>query len=122
MYKNTENLHQRTDGCWDHPRNGTHATICAIDRDKDKVLYFSNVTKEGGKRTGNFNGVSNMMESQSVNDILDQLHDDDRNINRLTYDNDNKRNTLIKNDAKYKNTKIMLDPRNAISSIKKRNK
>lgn len=37
-----KNLNLSTDGCWDHPRNGTHATISAIDREHDKVLYFSN--------------------------------------------------------------------------------
>lgn len=115
-----KNLNLSTDGCWDHVRNGTHCTVSAIDRDQDKVLYFSNITKDGGKRTGNFSQSSNMMESRGINDIINQIHNDnDRTINSLTHDNDNKTNTILKNDEKFKNAKIMLDPRHAISSIKK---
>ena len=111
-----KNLNLSTDGCWDHVRNGTHCTVSAIDRDQDKVLYFSNITKDGGKRTGNFSQSSNMMESRGINDIINQIHNDnDRTINSLTHDNDNKTNTILKNDEKFKNAKIMLDPRHAVS-------
>ena len=60
-----------------------------------------------------------MMESQGINDILNQIHKDDRNINSLTHDNDNETDSLMKKDEKFKNAKVMLDPRHAVSSIRK---
>lgn len=98
----------------------SHATVSAIDKDQDKVLYFSNVSKKGGKRTGNFNRChKNVITSYEI--IGKYIDDNDLNKTSnfrvfLSYGHFVVKPTLILvenciirgnlNDTKSKNDKI----------------
>ena len=61
------------DGCWYCPRNGTAHTTTILNLNQNKVVGYCEVEKNKGSYCGNFNGVSNMMESYGVKKTLDDM-------------------------------------------------
>ena len=69
-----ENPSLTLDGRWSSRRNGSQCTTTAIESHLQKVVSMDNVVKNGGKRIGNFEGASNMMESQGIENMSQELH------------------------------------------------
>ena len=80
-----------TDGCWNHPRNGTACTVSIFDQDQAKVVAFANVQKPVNQEPGNFQGSSNMMESVGIQRCFEELkpHLEDKKF-IINHDHDNK--------------------------------
>ena len=82
-----------TDTRWSGQKNGSESTSSWIDYITGKILKFSNCIKEGkGKTNSNFNGASNMMESQGLRSCLTDMANDGslNNIKTFARDMDNK--------------------------------
>ena len=86
-----------TDAAWNHRRNGSSATITAIDLKQDKVISAAIVSKQKGYFKGNFQGASNNMETEGVRRILNDLHDNiyDKNVT-IVHDHDNKTSKILR--------------------------
>ena len=61
--KNVESPFIAIDSRWSSRRNGSQNTATAIESSSKKVIAYKNTIKIGGKRQGDYDGPSNMMES-----------------------------------------------------------
>ena len=78
---------------WSGQKNGSESTTSWIDYITGKILKFSNCIKDGkGKANSNYNGPSNMMESQGLRYCLTDMANDGSlsNIKAFARDMDNK--------------------------------
>ena len=92
----TDNASLSEDGCWNHPKNGSAATVTIFDNKQKKVVAYANVLKAKGYSIGNFIGASNMMESAGLRLCLDQIspYVQGKQIT-FTHDHDNKSGKII---------------------------
>ena len=116
--KIADHAHLSADGVWNHPRNGSAATVTVIDNNRDKVVAYHTVLKSNGKMIGNFSGPSNMMETEGMKSVIKQLepHISDKQI-FLTHDNDNKTSKLIAQSNLH--ITDALDPGHSTQSIER---
>ena len=114
--KNGANLSE--DGTWNHMKNGSAATVTVIDVDRQKVVAYHVVQKSVGSFVGNFEGPSNMMESEGVRRVLDQLDEFIRDkIINFIHDNDNKTSRIIADTTFMIND--LFDPGHSVQSIER---
>lgn len=106
------------DGTWNHMKNGSAATVTVINQDTNKVVAYYVVQKSVGSFVGNFRGPSNMMESEGVRKVLEQLNPyiRDKLINFI-HDNDNKTSKIIVDSTFQIND--LLDPGHSVQAIER---
>ena len=89
--------HISVDAAWNHRRNGSSATVSAIDLEQDKVVGAAVVSKPKGYFKGNFKGASNNMETEGVRRVLKDLEDKIRDKNAtVVHDHDNKTSKILR--------------------------
>lgn len=85
---------------WSSRRNGSQNTAAAISARTGKVIGYQHTIKYGGRREGNYEGPSNMMESSGLQAIANELHTafpDKKAI--LTHDGDNKSKKIFADEG-----------------------
>lgn len=109
-----------TDGCWNHPRNGTACTVTVFDQHQEKVVAFSNVQKQCNKEEGNYEGSSNLMESVGIERCFQSLknHLDGKKF-ILKHDHDNKTHKTVESVI-GRSVEERLDPIHATKEIKRK--
>ena len=110
-----------SDGCWNHPRNGTAATVSMIDQNQRKVVAYNTVEKTTKNHQGTYQGPSNVMESVGTTRNLETLTPvvGDKHI-YIAHDHDNRTSTLLKN-SQLKITEN-LDPGHACQEFQRKAK
>ena len=91
LVKDVQSPSVSIDSRWSSRRNGSQNTATAIEASSKKVIAYKNTIKTGGKRQGEYEGPSNMMESAGVTSIAQELNTvfGSRNID-IVHDGDNK--------------------------------
>lgn len=104
--------HFATDTRWSGSKNGSEATTILIDEITGRILAFFNSIKYGkNKHLANYNGASNMMESNGLKHCLEIMSDDQmiELIQTVARDMDNKSGPIL-TDFGVDNSKERFDP------------
>ena len=116
-----ENSVMSSDGCWNHPRNGTAATVSMFDQNQGKIVAYNTVEKTTKNHQGTYHGPSNVMESigtirnlETITQVVGNKHI------YIAHDHDNRTSTLLKN-SQLKITEN-LDPGHACQEFKRKAK
>lgn len=96
------------DSRWNSKRNGSMNTASAIESSSGDVIAYKNTIKRGGRRDGDYEGPSNLMESNGINSIADDLKETfgDKTIT-IVQDGDNKSTKIY--DSKNLNIEREFD-------------
>ena len=109
-----------TDGCWNHPRNGTACTVTVFDKKQEKVVAFSNVQKQCNQEKGNYEGSSNLMESVGIQRCFEILKPQlEGKSFILKHDHDNKTHKAVESIL-GREIEERLDPIHATKEIKRK--
>lgn len=114
-----DNAKLTTDGRWNHPRNGSSATVTFFDDKQGKIVSFETMSKTKGIFAGNYKGSSGNMETFGVKKALDTLEPSIRGKKvEITHDHDNKTHGVLK---RMKNNDVTesLDPGHAIHEVRR---
>ena len=107
------------DGCWNHPKNGSAATVTIFDNKQKKVVAYAHILKAKGYSIGNFTGASNMMESAGVRLCLDQISPNVKGKRiTFTHDHDNKSGKIL--NEFDENAVENYDPGHASKEVKRK--
>lgn len=91
LEKDYADLFATLDSRWSSRRNGSQNTASAISVRTGKVIAYKHTVKEGGRRNGDYQGTSNMMESAGLQAVAEEIK---RSFPGkkviLTHDGDNK--------------------------------
>ena len=88
--QNIKNPKISIDSRWSSKRNGSQNTATAIETTTNKIISYSNTIKKGGKRNGDYEGSSNMMESAGIRKIAGDLKNTFDHPISVVHDGDNK--------------------------------
>lgn len=85
------------DGYWDHPRNGYHCLVTAIDVQTHRVIDYQLVTRNNSKinSSANYFGGANGMESNGTKLLFQRLAKIP-NIVNIVHDKDGRCSRIIK--------------------------
>ncbi|KAK8882081.1 hypothetical protein M9Y10_044721 [Tritrichomonas musculus] len=103
QHKIKEGIQLSTDGRWNHPRNGSSATVIVFDNKQNKVVAYKTLVKSKGIFVGNYQGCSGNMETHGVTKAFESLETAIKGKNiELVHDHDNKTHGVIKRMQKKK--------------------
>lgn len=98
----SENTTVSIDGSWDHPRNGYHCLVAAIDINHNKVIDYELVIRNHSKTkmTANYYGEANGMEVHGTRLLLARLSKY-KNITNIVHDQDAKVGKIIRSNPNW---------------------
>ena len=109
-----------TDGRWNHPRNGSSATVTVFDNEQNKIVAYETMVKNKGIFAGNYQGCSGNMETQGVTKAFESLETAIKGKTvGIIHDHDNKTHGVIKR-MQNKNINEKLDPGHAVQEIRRK--